>query len=91
MTQREIDEQTTRALAEWGVKPYSRAELDQSETFWKDHQPWLEESGYRLRPRYRPSWVPEWKGKEWGLDGYEDAQWNKVYAVLLSSATTNQK
>ena len=27
------------------------------ELFWRDHQPWLEEKGYMLRPRYKPDWV----------------------------------
>ncbi|KAH8107741.1 hypothetical protein BXZ70DRAFT_884754 [Cristinia sonorae] len=31
------------------------------ETFWRDHQPWLEERGYMLRPRYHPGWVASWK------------------------------
>ncbi|KAH8107742.1 kinase-like domain-containing protein [Cristinia sonorae] len=34
------------------------------ELFWRDHQPWLKESGYLLRPRYRPGWIPSWKGKD---------------------------
>ena len=33
-----------------------------SEIFWSDHQPWLQERGYMLRPRLRPGWVPSWKG-----------------------------
>lgn len=28
------------------------------EIFWRDHQMWLEEKGYMLRPRYRPEWAP---------------------------------
>ncbi|EPQ57121.1 hypothetical protein GLOTRDRAFT_115170 [Gloeophyllum trabeum ATCC 11539] len=32
------------------------------EVFWRDHQPWLDERGYLLRPRYSPDWVPSWKG-----------------------------
>ena len=34
----------------------------QPEIFWRDHQPWLQENGYMLRPRLRPGWVPSWKG-----------------------------
>ena len=30
-----------------------------------EHQKWLEEKGYMLRPRYRPGWVPSWEnGKD---------------------------
>jgi len=52
--------------------------LYNSELFWRDHQPWLKESGYLLRPRYHPEWVASWKGtdKYWG--NFEDAQIGKV-------------
>ena len=30
------------------------------ETFWREHQVWLESCGYMLRPRYRPGWEPSW-------------------------------
>ncbi|CAL1706278.1 unnamed protein product [Somion occarium] len=32
-----------------------------SELFWRDHQPWLAERGYMLRPRYHPDWVASYK------------------------------
>lgn len=31
--------------------------LDHREIFWRDHQEWLQEKGYMLRPRYHPDWV----------------------------------
>ncbi len=34
--------------------------LFKDEFFWRDHQPWLADSGYMLRPRYRPDWEPSW-------------------------------
>ena len=34
--------------------------LHSNEHFWRDHQPWLQESGYLLRPRYHPDWVASW-------------------------------
>ncbi|KAK7043170.1 hypothetical protein VNI00_008524 [Paramarasmius palmivorus] len=36
--------------------------LAPSELFWRDHQKWLEERGYMLRPRYHPGWTPSWTG-----------------------------
>lgn len=33
------------------------------EKSWRDRQAFLEASGYMLRPRYRPGWVPSWRGK----------------------------
>jgi hypothetical protein len=37
------------------------------ESWWRDHFEWLKESGYLLRPRYDPAWVPSWVGtkKDW--------------------------
>ena len=37
------------------------------EIFWRDHQVWLAEKGYMLRPRYRPDWTPSWE--DTGRDG----------------------
>ncbi|KAI0775850.1 kinase-like domain-containing protein [Trametes elegans] len=34
--------------------------LTDAECWWRDHQVWLQERGYMLRPRYRPGWVPSW-------------------------------
>ncbi|KDQ55744.1 hypothetical protein JAAARDRAFT_133573 [Jaapia argillacea MUCL 33604] len=31
------------------------------ETYWRDHQKWLADQGYLLRPRYMPDWVPSWR------------------------------
>jgi len=31
------------------------------EIYWRDHQEWLLECGYRLRPRYQPDWTPSWE------------------------------
>ncbi|KIM78803.1 hypothetical protein PILCRDRAFT_75089 [Piloderma croceum F 1598] len=30
------------------------------EIFWRDHQKWLQERGYMLRPRYMPDWKASW-------------------------------
>ncbi|KAJ7782463.1 hypothetical protein DFH07DRAFT_764611 [Mycena maculata] len=37
-----------------------RERLKEGECFWRDHQPWLHECGYSLRPRYQPGWIPSW-------------------------------
>lgn len=44
-----------------GLPPHDPNTLFPDELFWRDHQVWLEEKGYMLRPRYRPDWVPSWK------------------------------
>ncbi|KAF5326216.1 hypothetical protein D9611_000730 [Ephemerocybe angulata] len=35
-------------------------QLSDKEIYWRDRYDWLLESGYRLRPRYKPDWVPSW-------------------------------
>lgn len=35
-------------------------ELLSGEIFWRDHYTWLEQSDYRLRPRYKPGWTASW-------------------------------
>lgn len=35
-------------------------QLTKAECWWRDHQGWLAERGYMLRPRYRPGWEPSW-------------------------------
>ncbi|KAI0709576.1 kinase-like domain-containing protein [Cerioporus squamosus] len=34
--------------------------LSNAEFFWRNHYKFLEEKGYRLRPRYSPDWEPSW-------------------------------
>lgn len=60
---------------EEGRTARSANQLSSSEIFWRDHQPWLHNSGYTLRSRYQPDWRPSWKalGKHWTEceDGHE--------------------
>ncbi|KAJ8481569.1 hypothetical protein ONZ51_g5906 [Trametes cubensis] len=37
--------------------------LSAEEVYWRDRQELLESRGYMLRPRYRPDWIPSWRGK----------------------------
>ncbi|KAI0073864.1 hypothetical protein K474DRAFT_1686011 [Panus rudis PR-1116 ss-1] len=61
---------------------YGPVELLASEIFWRDHQEWLSQKGYMLRPRYRPGWTPSWKGKDKYYRRYEDAQTILVPHIL---------
>ncbi|KAI0364338.1 hypothetical protein BV20DRAFT_1047243 [Pilatotrama ljubarskyi] len=36
-------------------------ELNDAELWWRDHQVWLQDRGYMLRPRYKPNWIPSWR------------------------------
>ena len=38
------------------------SKLSAKEAVWRDRQLFLEQRGYMLRPRFRPGWVPSWKG-----------------------------
>jgi len=37
-------------------------DLDEHETWWAERQEALEAKGYMLRSRYRPGWIPSWRG-----------------------------
>jgi hypothetical protein len=37
-------------------------DLNELETWWVERQEALEAVGYMLRPRYRPGWIPSWRG-----------------------------
>ena len=53
--------------------------LHPGEVFWRDHQIWLFEKGYMLRPRYRPGWVPSWlPGSGSPYFRYEDGLFSMV-------------
>ncbi|KAJ7174752.1 hypothetical protein C8R46DRAFT_93550 [Mycena filopes] len=41
--------------------PEAAGVLDPHEIFWRNLQPWLQQSGYSLRPRYGRDWIPSWK------------------------------
>ena len=42
-----------------GRKP---GDLDKDEAWWAERQEALEAAGYMLRARYRPGWIPSWRG-----------------------------
>jgi hypothetical protein len=48
--------------------------LFDSELLWRDRYQVLENRGYRLRPRYRPDWVPSWKQSGKDFFTVEDGQ-----------------
>ncbi|KAJ3490992.1 hypothetical protein NLI96_g1048 [Meripilus lineatus] len=47
--------------------------LSPGEAYWRDLQPWLQEKGYMLRPRYRPGWVSSAPGGRDPLRLHEDS------------------
>lgn len=57
---------------------------DSYETWWAEHQPWLEELGYALRPRFQKDWQPSWQGKsKQSYKAFEDGQKNFVSYKLV--------
>jgi hypothetical protein len=37
-------------------------DLGRGEDWWAERQEALEAAGYMLRARYRPGWIPSWRG-----------------------------
>ncbi|KIJ23381.1 hypothetical protein M422DRAFT_39644 [Sphaerobolus stellatus SS14] len=54
------------------IPVYEPSKLMDSELFWRDHQAFLQNRGYMLRPRYHPHWVPSWTGKRKKPIKFED-------------------
>ncbi|KAJ7502453.1 kinase-like domain-containing protein [Mycena galericulata] len=52
------------------------------EIFWRERQPWLEERGYMLRPRYKPGWVGSWVGTNKDPWNCEDGVSDSVGVVI---------
>ena len=58
--------------------------LHPGEVFWRDHQIWLFEKGYMLRPRHRPGWVPSWlPGSGSPYFRYKDGVFNMVRKFIF--------
>ncbi|KAF6743542.1 hypothetical protein DFP72DRAFT_827633 [Ephemerocybe angulata] len=54
--------------------PYNQANLSSGEVYWRDHYIWLKQSGYALKPRFNPDWVPSWTGKNIDPNDCEDSK-----------------
>ena len=63
--------------------PPKPGELSKREIWWRDHQVWLQERGYLLRPRYRPDWVPSWYNGQGRYYEYEDGQRLSVRSLFF--------
>jgi len=64
--------------------------LDEGETWWVERQEALEVAGYMLRPRYRPGWIPSWRGTNKFYRHFEDGQnilVSTFYTFLVSVST----
>ncbi|KAI9063419.1 hypothetical protein FKP32DRAFT_1572053 [Trametes sanguinea] len=63
------------------------AELSTEERAWRDRCEHLEARGYLLRPRFRPDWVPSWRGKpRVAVLDAEDA-WALPFRTSVTDAT----
>lgn len=71
----DINDPATKSIPK-KKRPNPKALLP-GEEFWRDHQVWLAEKGYMLRPRYMPDWVPSWSSSRHVFD-CEDALMNQV-------------
>lgn len=65
------------------------ATLLEYEIWWRDRYVMLEERGYRLRPRFRPDWVPSWRTSGGRWVGSEDALLSRVCLSALIHSTSH--
>jgi hypothetical protein len=67
----------------------SKPLLRNAEIYWRDHQPWLQRSGYMLRQRYMPDWKPSWgEDPDAFRQNFEDGIPLRVCSRLCSSDLT---
>lgn len=52
--------------------------LGPREIFWRDRFSFFEARGYRLRPRFRPGWIPSWYVKDLDHLSCEDSVFGTV-------------
>ncbi|KAJ7165546.1 kinase-like domain-containing protein [Mycena crocata] len=64
------------------ARSFEDGDLLEDEDFWRDHQPWLETCGYKLRPRYAPDWVASWKGTSTYYLKCEDGHTGLTHVVM---------
>ena len=65
-------------------------DLDRREVWWAARQEALEVAGYMLRSRYRPGWIPSWRGTDKFFLDVEDGQVLRVsafFAILVPVPT----
>ncbi|TFK83980.1 hypothetical protein K466DRAFT_554244 [Polyporus arcularius HHB13444] len=55
-----VSQETAERLAKETERGFF--DLLDAEKYWRDRYAFLQESGYALRPRYRPGWKPSWTG-----------------------------
>jgi hypothetical protein len=69
-------------LTDYSKLPYLEGGLSEGEIYWRDHQKWLLECGYRLRPRYDPGWIPSWT--KTGRPAALCEDWNSLLVCVLA-------
>lgn len=57
--------------------------LLEEELFWRDRYDWLKQHGYTLRTRYKPDWVPPWKGTDHPPSRYEEGMSVMVLFIVM--------
>ncbi|KZT13124.1 uncharacterized protein LAESUDRAFT_719438 [Laetiporus sulphureus 93-53] len=59
------------------------------EAAWAERQPFLESRSYMLRPRYRPGWIPSWKGTGMHPMYFEDSITLPIRDHLVDATRTS--
>jgi endonuclease YncB( thermonuclease family) len=78
MAERRIQALIEDVTSKFHLERRQPGKLRLDEVYWRDLQPWLVESGYMLRPRYRPDWVPSWTNNKRNWRDLEDEQEARV-------------
>jgi hypothetical protein len=73
-TPQEVQNTEVTARTQREERRLRREKLSEFEGYWRDHYVWLKQSGYLLRPRYSPEWVPSWRGTKKSWIDCEDGQ-----------------
>ncbi|KAL5513661.1 hypothetical protein ACEPAH_4060 [Sanghuangporus vaninii] len=80
-----LDSQHSTASSSSGSSnPLSREfeQLNNHERWWMERAEFLESRGYRLRPRFRPGWVPSWQNSGQDPFDFEDARFHLTEGVM---------
>ncbi|KAL5492866.1 hypothetical protein ACEPAI_4314 [Sanghuangporus weigelae] len=57
-------------------------QLNNHERWWMERADFLESRGYRLRPRFRPGWVPSWQKSGQNPFDFEDSRYHLTEGVM---------
>ncbi|KAJ7684164.1 kinase-like domain-containing protein [Mycena polygramma] len=70
---------------QYPIPPEAEGLLKEGEVFWRDLQPWLQQLGFTLRPRFRREWVPSWLNVPGRLSKVPEDQWQLIRVQVIDA------